>query len=218
VVARFRNDGENGFRPDTRTRPTENKLQKDRLCSVHKHRRAAEVLLNGVFMSKFNSPLENLSIASPCSANWDEMFGNERKRFCGDCKLNVYNLSGMTRDEAERVLIGSEGRVCVRYFKRWDGTVLTKDCPVGWARLKKRLSTAATAVFSLVVSLFSGIFFVSLFSKQTEMGRRFPLPYVEPTPMPLMGAVAIPSPTPTPHKPKVEPKDSVMGRVAQRPV
>ena len=52
-------------------------------------------------MAKFESPLNNIKIASPCSANWDEMYGNERKRFCGDCKLNVYNLSGMSRDEAE---------------------------------------------------------------------------------------------------------------------
>ena len=40
-------------------------------------------------MSNFTNPLDNIRIASPCSANWDEMFGDERKRFCGDCKLNV---------------------------------------------------------------------------------------------------------------------------------
>ena len=151
-------------------------------------------------MPKFQDPLESIRIASPCSADWNGMYGDERKRFCGECKLNVYDLSGMTRDEAETFLINAEGRVCVRLFRRADGTVLTKDCPVGWARLKKRLSSAATAVFSLVMSLFCGLFFVSLFSKQGETGRRFHLPYVTPTPQPLMGAVAIPKPSPT--KPK----------------
>jgi hypothetical protein len=47
-------------------------------------------------MARFDSPLNDLRIASPCSANWDEMVGDNRQRFCGDCKLNVYNLSGMT--------------------------------------------------------------------------------------------------------------------------
>ena len=103
-------------------------------------------------MSRFDSPLDNLRIASPCSADWNAMQGDERKRFCGGCMLNVYNLSGMTRYDAEHLLRLSEGRLCVRYFQRADGTVLTRDCPVGWARVKQRVSILAATVFSLVVS------------------------------------------------------------------
>ena len=62
-------------------------------------------------MARFDSPLKNLKIASPCSANWDEMYGDERKRFCGECKLNVYNLSGMTHYDAENLLRNAEGRM-----------------------------------------------------------------------------------------------------------
>ncbi len=62
-------------------------------------------------MNKFTSPLDNIKVASPCSQDWNAMFGTDRKRFCGDCKLNVYNLSGMTKKEAERLLADSEGRV-----------------------------------------------------------------------------------------------------------
>lgn len=113
------------------------------------------------------SPLNNIKIASPCSANWDEMLGDNRKRFCGECKLNVYNLSGMTKEEAENLLIETEGRLCVRFYKRSDGTILTQDCPVGWARIKKNLSRAATAVFSLIVGLFAGIFAFNL-NKKSE--------------------------------------------------
>jgi hypothetical protein len=140
------------------------------------------------------------------------MFGDERKRFCGDCKLNVYNLSGMTRYDADLLLRVSEGRLCVRYFQRPDGTILTQDCPVGWAKLKKRVSVFATAAFSLIVSLFAGLYFASLFGKKTEFGRRFPVPFATPTPdpYPLMGAVAIPSPSPTP---KPTPGREVMGDV-----
>ncbi|HVQ55701.1 MAG TPA: PASTA domain-containing protein, partial [Pyrinomonadaceae bacterium] len=103
-------------------------------------------------MAQFDSPLNNIKIASPCSADWEGMFGNERKRFCGDCKLNVYNLSGMTRTEAESLLEQAEGGLCVRYYRRADGTILTQDCPVGWAKVKQRASMIATAAFSLIVS------------------------------------------------------------------
>ena len=141
-------------------------------------------------MSEFDSPLNNLRIASPCSADWNRMDGDERKRFCGDCKMNVYNLSGMTKYDAEHLLRMSEGRLCVRYFKRADGTILTADCPVGWAKVKQRVTIFAAAAFSLVISLFGAMFLISMFKKTTA---------------PLMGAVAIERPTPTP-KPDPTPK------------
>ena len=108
-------------------------------------------------MSRFNSPLDNIRVASPCPADWEGMYGDERKRFCGECKLNVYNLSGMTRQEAENLIANWEGRLCVRFYRRADGSVLTADCPVGWAAVERRLSRAATAVFSMFAGLFSGV-------------------------------------------------------------
>lgn len=144
---------------------------------------------------RYDSPLKNLKVASPCSADWDRMAGDERKRFCGDCKLHVYNLSGMTTYDAENLLRLSEWRLCVRYFQRADGTVLTQECPVGWARVKRRLSMASAAVFGLFIS-FVGLFGVmSMFGrKNVVMGEM--IPYAKPTPntRPLMGVVAMPSP------------------------
>ncbi len=107
------------------------------------------------------NPLNHIKIASPCSANWDEMLGDKRQRFCTECKLNVYNLSEMTQREAEKFLFEAEGRVCVRLYKRTDGTVITQDCPIGWAAIKRRVSRVATASFSLIVGFFGGLFAVS---------------------------------------------------------
>ena len=153
-------------------------------------------------MSRFDSPLNNIKIASPCSADWEGMFGNERKRFCGDCKLNVYNISGMTRTEAEWLLEQSEGSLCVRYYRRADGTILTKDCPVGWAKIKQRASMIATAALSLIVSFFAGLSIFAAFSRKVDIGLRFPIPFTTPTPKyePLMGAIAMPTPKPTPKQ------------------
>jgi hypothetical protein len=146
-------------------------------------------------MPRFESPLNNIRIASPCTANWDTMYGNERKRFCGDCKLNVYNLSGMSRQDAENLIENSEGRLCVRFYRRADGSVITQNCPVGWAKVKQRARVFATAAFSMIVGVLSGLFFVSAFSRPkpfAEVGVLRVDPYTTPTPKyePLMGAVA----------------------------
>jgi hypothetical protein len=116
-------------------------------------------------MIKSDNLLNNIKIASPCSADWNEMVGDERKRYCGECKLNVYNLSEMTKAQAENFILKSEDRVCVKIYKRADGTVLTKDCPVGWAKIINRTKIFATAAISLVLSLLTGLFFTTKLNK-----------------------------------------------------
>lgn len=110
-------------------------------------------------MAQFTSTLDNVRVAAPCSADWDSMFGNERIRFCGQCQLNVYNLSEMSKAEAERLIGQTEGRLCVRYYRRRDGSIITRNCPVGLRAIKRRMSRAATAVVSSVLSFIAGIGF-----------------------------------------------------------
>lgn len=101
---------------------------------------------------KFNL---KLTIATPCPVSWDTMKGDDRKRFCDMCSLNVYNISEMTRAEAENFLANSEGRICGKIYKRADGTILTKDCPVGLRAYRKKVSALAGAAFSMILGLFS---------------------------------------------------------------
>jgi hypothetical protein len=89
--------------------------------------------------------LDELTIAAPCKASWEEMVGDEHVRFCGQCAKNVYNLSCLPREEAEALLVAREGKMCVRLFKRADGTVLTSDCPVG-VKTRRRRRAAVAAV------------------------------------------------------------------------
>ena len=81
------------------------------------------------------------------------MSGDDRVRFCGDCKLNVYNLAGMTRREATELIEGNEGRLCVRFFRRKDGTFVTRDCPARWTWIG---SVARMASLFLSLSLLFG--------------------------------------------------------------
>jgi hypothetical protein len=100
--------------------------------------------------------LEAIQIASPCTASWADMKGDARVRFCGSCDKHVYDLSAMARGEAEALLREKEGNVCVRLYKRADGTVLTSDCPVGVR--KRRFRKIALAAAGATAGAFAAAF------------------------------------------------------------
>src|SRR5688572_16070492 len=108
-------------------------------------------------MAKFATSLDKLHVAAPCKAEWDDMFGNDRVRFCSQCQKNVYHLSNMSRADAEALIANREGGLCVRFYRRADGTVITSNCPVGLRLIKRRLSRAATAVISTALSFIAGV-------------------------------------------------------------
>ena len=109
-------------------------------------------------MARFTNALDRVRIAAPCEADWDEMRGDERVRFCHRCSLNVYNLSAMTEREATRLVTRTEGaRMCVRFYCRKDGTILTQSCPVGLRALKRRVSRITSATFAAIVSFLAGL-------------------------------------------------------------
>ncbi len=84
--------------------------------------------------------LDRVRVASPCSAKWDDMVGDERERFCLSCDKQVFNISAMARAEAEAFLAARVGsKTCVRFFRRADGTILTDDCPTGVRRKRLRV-------------------------------------------------------------------------------
>ncbi len=89
--------------------------------------------------------LERVYIAAPCAVPWESMTGDERARVCASCDKTVYDLSAMTRDEAEALLKSKGTDACLRIFRRFDGTVLTADCPVGVAKKKRARRRGAVA-------------------------------------------------------------------------
>ncbi|MEK6703014.1 MAG: hypothetical protein AABZ53_12175 [Planctomycetota bacterium] len=103
--------------------------------------------------------LASAQIASPCDRRWDDMPGNERVRHCSACNLNVYNFAEMTALEAEAFLREHipKGRVCGLLFRRADGTVLTKDCPVGVARWRRGAAWAVGRAAAAVAFLVGGV-------------------------------------------------------------
>jgi len=102
--------------------------------------------------------LERMRVASPCPASWAAMEGDERVRFCRECSLHVYNISEMTRGEAEALLARAGGRLCARFYRRADGTVITKDCPRGLRALRRRAARRAGAALAALLALAGGAF------------------------------------------------------------
>ena len=113
-------------------------------------------------MKKRLSILDNLEIARPCNASWDEMNGSEKERFCQSCQMSVFNISDMTRIEAEKFLSERRpsARVCTKFYRRADGTILTDNCPkslrkardLALALKKKLVATASLFLASFALS------------------------------------------------------------------
>jgi hypothetical protein len=145
-------------------------------------------------MSLHTSPLDDVKIAAPCRASWERMTGNDRVRFCDSCNLNVYNLSGMSKNEAETLVGNSEGRLCVRFYRRADGTILTKNCPVGLRAVRRRVSRIAGSIVSAVLGFFAGIGFDSALAPRRDAttGTIVIKEHVPPL-EPMMGDIALPA-------------------------
>jgi hypothetical protein len=86
------------------------------------------------------------------------MHGDDRVRHCSACDKKVYDSAGLTRAELESLVAEHEGRrlPCFRLHRRFDGTIITRDCltPTRRAAAWLRLKVAVAAGF--VLALFGG--------------------------------------------------------------
>ncbi len=97
--------------------------------------------------------LDRIQIKRPCNSDWDSMIGNDEVRFCEHCALTVHDLSQMTRKRARRLVAKSNGRLCVRYTRRPDRSLVTKAVPQKLFRIGRRASRIAAGAFSATISL-----------------------------------------------------------------
>ena len=114
--------------------------------------------------------LDAIHVAEPCTQAWDAMTGDDRSRFCGSCRLHVYDLSSMTRAEAEELVMSRKRageHLCVRFFRRADGTVVTDDC----GPIRRAIRRRALRVRAAVVAAFAMILPVTACRQTTVMGK-----------------------------------------------
>jgi hypothetical protein len=151
--------------------------------------------------------LTQIRVASPCNAAWDQMDGDERSRFCRACSKHVYNLSEMSRTEAEALVREKEGRLCVRFYRRRDGTVLTDNCPVGLRAMRRALLMQIGFVGSVMAAVPILAPLGRWLKPESPLWEKEPfhtaglrLGIIKPQRMMIMGAMAAPS-QPSPPSP-----------------
>jgi hypothetical protein len=108
-------------------------------------------------MSKSAHPLDNINIKSPCNADWDSMKGNDVVRFCTHCNLNVHDLTLMTQREALALVRNSNGRLCLRFIRRPDGTIETAAPYQKLHLIKRRATRLMAGAFGATLSIAASV-------------------------------------------------------------
>jgi hypothetical protein len=142
-------------------------------------------------------PLNSVRVAVPCHASWADMPGDERVRFCAACRQHVYNLSALDRAAAEALVRGREGRLCVRFYQRPDGTVITRDCRAEVHAFRRWLAGALTLLAGLFLAIFLWIEVVQRPGSGARSLReiepfRTVLNWLDPSPSVTMGEPCLP--------------------------
>lgn len=102
--------------------------------------------------------LSKVTIDKPCTANWDEMAGNDQVRFCRHCDLSVNDLSRMTQAKAEKLVRRSQGRLCLRIHRDPQGQIVTKDSIERLYSIPRRASRIAAGAFTAMVAMSAGAY------------------------------------------------------------
>ncbi|MBI5433968.1 MAG: hypothetical protein HZA52_14145 [Planctomycetes bacterium] len=55
-----------------------------------------------------------LEIQEPCHKTWDELQGDDVRRFCAECRLHVHSSAALTREQARELVTRATSRVCMR--------------------------------------------------------------------------------------------------------
>lgn len=109
-----------------------------------------------------------LEVHTPCPKRWEELQGGDQQRFCEQCQLHVHNLSAMSSQDRERFVAQSgDGRQCIAYELRPDGSMVTPSWWSALLRLFQRVQWAALAFLAAALPFA----FSSCASRQPVLGR-----------------------------------------------
>ena len=154
--------------------------------------------------------VDDVRVASPCPVDWESMSGDARVRFCPRCDQHVFNLSGMRRAELEDLIREKQGQLCVRYYQRTDGAVMTRDCPEGAMRMLRRQAAVALSVFlGLLFALFAWGSALSNDPDERHARHRLRdhepfrtiIDWIDPTPRIMLGSMCAPPEAPDETQP-----------------
>jgi hypothetical protein len=97
--------------------------------------------------------LQQIQVKNPCTVSWDSMVGNEYVRFCEHCQQSVHNLSQLNRKEIRHLIAKSDGRLCVQYIRRPDGSLITSNSIQKLHHIGRRVTRVAAGAFTATLSV-----------------------------------------------------------------
>lgn len=102
--------------------------------------------------------IQSYFVASPCSMSWSDMTGDEAVRYCGECKLNIHNLSSLADQEVVALLDRKRSgeRICTYFYRRDDGTIATDNCPKCLKIFRRKLQVCAASMLFALCWLWAG--------------------------------------------------------------
>jgi hypothetical protein len=165
--------------------------------------------------------VDRIEIGSPCTVPWEGMPGDERVRFCGQCRQNVFNVDALGREEARRLIARQQGRLCVRMLRRPDGTVVTADC---WSRLRAArrrgiiplLATLVLVFFAELAAIGAGLSGLRRLVGSRAVGGTpvtAPCPTAPGVPIQTLGKLSVAGPARLKLDPELRPSVRHMGEV-----
>jgi len=93
--------------------------------------------------------LAQARIASPCEIP-TQATEQERVRFCRSCHQNVFDVSGLSREEAQALIRTNTGRFCVSLYQRADGDVQSEDCPSVFQPIEGRRLAMSNVMIGMI--------------------------------------------------------------------
>jgi hypothetical protein len=85
----------------------------------------------------------------------------------------------MTKAEAESLIQATEGRLCIKFYRRADGTILTQNCPVGLRAIREKFNQTRAHILGALLSIMGCFGFVGSYkfaARIQKQGSLFP-PY-----------------------------------------
>ena len=125
-----------------------------------------------------------IQLDKPCRLPWSDLAGDDRTRFCSQCRLYVHNLSAMTSEEAAQFLANRSGRTCVAFAPSASGTPITLDYAPRSSSRAGRTVAASLAVAAAATAIAIAHVSAPSHSPPPSVVGMLPLPASQPTTQP----------------------------------
>lgn len=153
-----------------------------------------------------------IPIVKPCSADWSQMTGDDRKRLCAHCDKHVHNLSALTPRELNRFVEQRDGTECIGYVYREDGTIETAP---RWGRLGRLLRRGRSGILWLLAAMLPSLFASCTAKSRGRGGATLGMPLPGEAPPLQQNVQHVPKKTVVPGA--VAPRDSSPSTVGRAP-